>query len=94
MDSHLTTSPSTFPYFQIIWDCVRVGKYFFSLGIFGFSLTFDDKADVLFNMTLVHQEYVNGTKENTNCDPFNNDFPCMGKLDEVRDSQGRKVVDN
>ena len=43
-------------------------------------MTFDDQADVIFNMTLLHQEYINGTKENTKCVPFSADDPCMGKF--------------
>jgi hypothetical protein len=54
--------------------------YEFPLGIFGFDMTFDDQADVIFNMTLLHQEYINGTKENTKCVPFSADDPCMGKF--------------
>ena len=42
-------------------------------------MAFDDQADLMFNMTLLHQEYVNGTKEKTNCEPFIGDSPCRGK---------------
>ena len=40
---------------------------------------FDDQVDVVFNVTLLHQEYVNGTKEKTNCEPFLPEEPCRGK---------------
>ena len=42
-------------------------------------MSFDNQADVMFNMTLLHQEYVNGTKEKTNCEPFHYLRPCRGK---------------
>ncbi|XP_028406590.1 atrial natriuretic peptide receptor 2-like [Dendronephthya gigantea] len=44
--------------------------------IFGHKLAFDEQADVMFNMTLVHQEFVNGTFEDSNCVPFNQAAPC------------------
>ena len=50
-----------------------------TLGVFGFQMAFDDQADVMFNMTLLHLEYVNGTKEKTNCVPFLPENPCRGK---------------
>ena len=42
-------------------------------------MAFDDKADVMFNMTLLHQEHVNGKTE-TNCKPFDADKPCLRKF--------------
>ena len=52
----------------------------FRLGVFGFKLAFDAQADVMFNMTLLHQEYVNGTYEKSNCVPFNPIAPCYGEF--------------
>ena len=40
-------------------------------------MTFSDQADVMFNMTLLHQEYVNGTYEKSNCERFNPNKPCL-----------------
>ena len=41
-------------------------------------MTFDDHADVMYNMSLLHQEYVNGTKERTDCKPQITENPCLG----------------
>ncbi|XP_046856398.1 atrial natriuretic peptide receptor 1-like isoform X4 [Xenia sp. Carnegie-2017] len=44
--------------------------------VFGFKMTFDNSSNVIFNMTLLHQEYVNGTKEKSKCEPFDAMNPC------------------
>ena len=49
-------------------------------GIYGYRMTFSNQADIMFNMTLLHQDYHSGTFENSNCKPFVANKPCLRKF--------------